>query len=186
MNNRPRGLFRVDRAGNISEIATRALLCFRIYYRPFGIYGVLSLLGYRLFGWPEELAVQPAGIKNTLHLRLRTSDVSVCDCVLLRQQYAIDLSFSPKIIVDAGANIGMASIYYAHRYPDAESLHWSRNPRILPCSLGMLSLIRAFFRSRPHFGTATATLMSDQRARWPTRNAFLFTKAKVLAPPFVR
>lgn len=30
------------------------------------------------------------------------------------------MPFSPKTIVDAGANIGMASIYFAHRYPGAK------------------------------------------------------------------
>jgi FkbM family methyltransferase len=38
----------------------------------------------------------------------------------LRGEYAFDLPFSPKSIVDAGANIGMASIYFAQRFPNAK------------------------------------------------------------------
>lgn len=40
--------------------------------------------------------------------------------VLLGEEYAFDLPFSPKIVMDAGANIGMASIYFARRYPEAK------------------------------------------------------------------
>jgi FkbM family methyltransferase len=38
----------------------------------------------------------------------------------VRGGYGFELPFSPKTIVDAGANIGMASIYFTHRYPEAK------------------------------------------------------------------
>jgi FkbM family methyltransferase len=40
--------------------------------------------------------------------------------VLIGGEYGFDLPFAPKTIVDAGANIGMASIFFARRYPGAK------------------------------------------------------------------
>src|SRR6476660_2675755 len=93
---------------------------FKVYYKNFGVRGVLAISSYRLTGLPKEIAAQPLGIQNPIHIRLRTTDASIYSSILLGGEYAFDLPFSPKIIVDAGANIGMASIYFAHRYPEAK------------------------------------------------------------------
>ncbi|TAF48394.1 MAG: FkbM family methyltransferase, partial [Sphingobacteriia bacterium] len=53
-------------------------------------------------------------------LRKGTSDYYTFDQVFLRDQYGIDFPFMPQTIVDAGANIGLASVYFAHRYPKAK------------------------------------------------------------------
>ena len=90
------------------------------YYGLYGLRGVLAMGGYRLFGRPKEVTAQPPGIQNPVHIRIRTTDELTYRRVLLGLEYAFDLPFSPKTIVDAGANIGTASIYFTHRYPGAK------------------------------------------------------------------
>jgi FkbM family methyltransferase len=51
---------------------------------------------------------------------VRTTDVSLLNEIILRSQYEWQLPRSPRVIVDAGANIGLASIYYANKYPNAQ------------------------------------------------------------------
>ena len=90
------------------------------YYNIFGLRGVLAISTYCLVGWPKEIIANHPGIRSPVHIRLRTSDESTFAEILLREGYAFDLPFSPKTIVDGGANIGMASIYFTHRYPEAK------------------------------------------------------------------
>ncbi len=57
--------------------------------------------------------------KGHLYLRARTSDIKVFREIFLFKTYAMKLSESPEVIVDAGANIGLSSVFFAHRFPDA-------------------------------------------------------------------
>jgi FkbM family methyltransferase len=90
------------------------------YYNNFGFPGVLAISAYRLFGRPREITAHPPAIQNPVHVRVRTSDALVYAEVLMKGQYSFDLPLSPRTIVDAGANIGMTSIYLTHRYPEAK------------------------------------------------------------------
>lgn len=55
-------------------------------------------------------------------LRGGTSDSTVFEDVFITQHYKIPdyVPLSPSRIVDAGANIGLASLYFAGRWPEAE------------------------------------------------------------------
>lgn len=93
---------------------------FTWYYGNYGLRGLLAIAGHRLFGQPKVIAAHPPGIRNPVLLRLKTSDESTYVQILLGGQYSFDLPFSPKTIVDAGANIGMTSIFFANKYPEAK------------------------------------------------------------------
>jgi FkbM family methyltransferase len=92
----------------------------RMYYSLLGPFGVFLGAKARLFGTKIEVAVEIAGIRHPVHLRMRTADVSLCQQILLDAQYESTLAVRPQVIVDAGANIGLASIFYANQYPEAK------------------------------------------------------------------
>jgi FkbM family methyltransferase len=92
---------------------------FRMYQRPLGAKGVLAYCSHRVFGSPKTIVVKATEISNPVTLRIRTTDVSGYEQILLRGHYGLSLPFVPQTIVDLGANIGMASLYYAHAYPEA-------------------------------------------------------------------
>ena len=56
-----------------------------------------------------------------LLIRENTSDISVFYQVIVHKAYDIDIpDFSPQIILDLGANVGYASVFFAKKYPQAE------------------------------------------------------------------
>lgn len=90
------------------------------HFRVLGWPGVLAITLFRFFGFPKEFTVRHAGVRHPVHIRLRTTDLSIYEQILLRGQYDFDLPSAARTIVDAGANIGMSSIFYAHRFPNAK------------------------------------------------------------------
>jgi FkbM family methyltransferase len=105
-------------AWNLRAVA-RVICGLRMYQRPLGIRGMLAYCSYRLFGTPERVVTMAPGSNKPVTLRMRTSDISMYEGILLRGQYSLPLPFVPETVVDLGANIGMASVYYANQYPNA-------------------------------------------------------------------
>ena len=56
--------------------------------------------------------------KHPIFIRNFTSDVGVYQSIIEKEEYNFSVKYKPKYIIDAGANIGMASIYFANRYED--------------------------------------------------------------------
>lgn len=54
---------------------------------------------------------------SLFYLRPSTSDIKVFREVFLFRIYSFELNFIPAVIIDAGANIGMSSIFFAARFP---------------------------------------------------------------------
>lgn len=66
--------------------------------------------------------VRVPGLDFPIFLRAGTSDVLAFIQIFVDGELGFDILSSPKNIVDAGANIGLASIYFAHRFPSAKIL----------------------------------------------------------------
>jgi len=100
----------------------------------FGVGGVLAECTNRLIHLPREISVRPKGIRSRVFLRTNTTDTSTYRQNLVAHEYDFDLPFEPRTILDAGANIGMASVYFANRYPSAKVI--AIEPE--PCNFRML------------------------------------------------
>ena len=82
------------------------------HYELFGARGVfrraMAVFGNHGFTVPEGA-----------YIRLGTTYVAPYEQVFIKKEYELPLVSSPALIVDAGANVGMASVYFALRYPGA-------------------------------------------------------------------
>jgi FkbM family methyltransferase len=97
------------------------------YYDKYGMRGVLGISTHRLFG-RKEISVRAPGVRHLVRIRIKTTDEEVYRETLVRGQYAFALPFDPKTIIDAGANIGTASIYFARTYPRARIIALEPEP----------------------------------------------------------
>lgn len=76
----------------------------------------------RLFD-PRVWRGRPIGVRNTsidavVYVRPGSSDQYVFNQVFLNKEYDLDIG-QPAFIVDAGANIGLATVLFAYRFPNA-------------------------------------------------------------------
>jgi FkbM family methyltransferase len=75
---------------------------------------------------------------SLIYLRRKSSDFAVFVQVFLRREYDVSVADDPKIIVDAGANIGLTSVFFLCKYPKCTIVAIepdSRNIRICEMNL---------------------------------------------------
>jgi FkbM family methyltransferase len=90
------------------------------YYRIIGPLAIVKASKSYFSSKAELVKVTKVDLAFPLFLRVPTSDVRTYKQVFLDQEYSFKVKRQPKIIIDAGANIGLASIYFSSRFPDAK------------------------------------------------------------------
>lgn len=90
---------------------------------------LLELLFYRgMEGLPiymqlklgRHKRIHVPGLKHPVTMRNDSSDYDTFREALIREDYRLPADFVPATIIDAGAHIGLTSIYMASRYPSAD------------------------------------------------------------------
>jgi FkbM family methyltransferase len=87
------------------------------------------LIRKKLFGKNHRRLLLPFnGTIYTWHVR-DAADVAMLEEVFGEQEYALPLpSWEPRTIVDVGAHIGSATLYFAIRYPNAHIISYETDP----------------------------------------------------------
>jgi FkbM family methyltransferase len=89
------------------------------FYRRYGWKGVALVFRQK---WTKKPLIRfnyPKAFRHPVYLRRSTSDFPVFESVLAHHCYDINYRCSPKIIFDCGANIGLTTVFYANRFPEA-------------------------------------------------------------------
>src|SRR5262249_16384304 len=88
--------------------------------RLLGVGQAVVLLLRDTFSPPNALAqVNVSGIRHPVWIRLATTDVRVIRGEFFRREYGEEIAVNPRVIIDAGANIGLTAVNYANRYPSS-------------------------------------------------------------------
>ena len=90
-------------------------------WRLCGTWGTLSYLAQRVLRLPI-VSLRLPGIDGPIYLRPFTSDWTALRHVMEERDCDVPLDQEPRLIIDGGANIGLASVLLANKYPQAQIL----------------------------------------------------------------
>lgn len=91
----------------------------RHYYRMSNIAGALGIASAalaKMTGVERTIEVSHPLLRVPFSVRVPSSDISVAEQILVAEEYRFAVRFAPSTIIDAGANIGLAAVYFKTRF----------------------------------------------------------------------
>lgn len=139
----------IGRAGYIIEKVV-------LYTRRFGLFG--PLLMFRLYWLYFRRRAEPVFVrlgKDRDGIWIRpASDLGIFHQVFIHDEYGFEIDGEVATIVDAGANIGCASIYFARRFPAARIVAIEPMP-------STFEMLERNIVNRPNISARNAALWSE-------------------------
>lgn len=89
------------------------------YLKVFGFQGLLLAFCAATIKKSIRLRIYSGLLRRWVTIRTKTSDLAVFEKVIKNEEYALPEDIHPKVIVDAGANVGFSALYFATKYPKA-------------------------------------------------------------------
>jgi len=83
-----------------------------------GLFEGIRFFLQQQFGKSSMLSVQFKQLKSPIYLRRGLSDFSVFEDIFIKHEYHFKHEKKPLVIIDAGANIGLAAIFFKIKFPE--------------------------------------------------------------------
>ena len=91
----------------------------RNHYIRFGWKGIVLYLSIIFAGRAKQIILKHKEFRYPIRLRTKSSDINTFYQVIFNLDYDIPVSQEPNVILDLGANIGLASVYFLNKYPQS-------------------------------------------------------------------
>jgi FkbM family methyltransferase len=83
------------------------------------VFNMFRLNYYEQNKTKKLIKIKLKNVRYPIYIRPSTTDLILVRNIFLSQEYPIFKDYFPQIIIDAGANIGLSSIYFKIFYPEA-------------------------------------------------------------------
>jgi FkbM family methyltransferase len=90
------------------------------HYKIMGVRNASSYIIQRLYKKKRLLSAKIKNTKLEIYLRNNRYDTQIFTQIFMRSELDIHFKEDPEIIIDGGANIGLATLYLKNKYPKAK------------------------------------------------------------------
>ncbi len=89
------------------------------FHSKISILNIFKLFYYENRGNGKLIKIRLKDIRSIIYARSCTSDLLLIRNIFLYKEYPIFQNYQPGVIIDAGANIGLATVYFMNYYPNS-------------------------------------------------------------------
>jgi FkbM family methyltransferase len=93
---------------------------FFLYFSSFGFSDAIRVILKTRLIQRNDIKLELSNVQHPFYLRKNKSDIETFNQIFLYKEYEITLGSEPKNVIDAGANIGLAAIFFNSKYPKAK------------------------------------------------------------------